>query len=228
MGDIQTSVCRGRKLSSTGNVARAGRLARPSSPRSACSMNDPLMRSQFGGAPVRARATNSLSMAIDRVASREPTPREPAGIQGKPYQRAADKGQSHVLRSTSRGLGGPRGCLQLAGKRPSNRSTTIRPSFVQISCRGLAAARTAITSWGLGPITKSSTRGIAFGANLATRDRSENIEIRYSELAKIANAYQWSKNPTTMRSAWCAVPSTTDTGITRKSTTRPRASLVCE
>jgi hypothetical protein len=80
MGDVLTCACRGRKLSSTANAARAGRHARPSSPRSACSMNDPLYCAQFGGAPVRARATNSLRMAIDRVVSAERTPRESPAI----------------------------------------------------------------------------------------------------------------------------------------------------
>jgi integrase len=51
-------------------------------------------------------------------------------------------------------------------------------------------------------------------------------EIRYSELAKIANAYQWSKKTT--RSAWFAAPSTTATETTLRSTTRPPVSVVCE
>ena len=36
------------------------------------------------------------------------------------------------------------------------------------------------------------------------------------------------RKPTTMRSAWFAAPSTTATGITRRSTTRPPVSIVCE
>src|SRR5450432_4128866 len=65
---------------SIGNAARARRLARPSSPSFSCSMNDSLFFAQFGGAPVRARATNSLSRAIDRVLSGEPIAKEPPGM----------------------------------------------------------------------------------------------------------------------------------------------------
>jgi len=53
-------------------------------------------------------------------------------------------------------------------------------------------------------------------------------EIRYSELAKIANAYHGRRKPTTTPSAWFAAPSTTATETTRRSTTRPPVSVVCE
>src|ERR1700690_3115305 len=77
---------------STRNGARAGGLARPSSPTSACSMNDPLYFAQFGGAPVRASATNSLLTAIDRVSSKRAYRDTAAGDVGKTISASSTNG----------------------------------------------------------------------------------------------------------------------------------------
>ena len=53
-------------------------------------------------------------------------------------------------------------------------------------------------------------------------------EIRYSNSPRSRTPTNGRRKPTTTRSAWFAAPSTTATGIIRKSTTLPPASVVCE
>lgn len=53
-------------------------------------------------------------------------------------------------------------------------------------------------------------------------------QIRYSELAKSRTPTNGRRKPITTRSVLFATPLTTGTGTTRKSTTRLRASRVCE